>query len=159
MFKVGILALSLMFSSLCFAEPVQARSDIESDVMASFDSLVQASKALDVEQYLHHIDVDKFVGLNSDGTNWNSIYDFAPLITQGFPAISSITALEFPSVTISVIDQRTAVLVNEFVQTMRLKNGSVLTICGGGTQVWSRQQEKWKLVSISASNKPDSCKE
>lgn len=54
----------------------------------------------------------------------------------------------------SVIDSYTAVLVNEFVQSMTLKDGSIINVSGGGSQVWSKRSGNWKIVSVSASDKP-----
>jgi hypothetical protein len=38
---------------------------------------------------------------------------------------------------------------------MTLKNGSIINVSGGGSQVWSKQSGNWKIVSISASSKPN----
>lgn len=139
------------FSSSAESEKTQ----IEKEVLASFESLVQASRKLDSELYFQHFAADKFVGLNSDGTNWNSINDLAPLIINGFEAIEEITFLEFTNVKVSVIDNFTAILVNEYVQSMELKSGDMVNGAGGGTQVWSKRSGHWKIVSVSASNKPN----
>lgn len=40
------------------------------------------------------------------------------------------------------------------VDTMMLKTGDNVKVSGGGTQVWSSASGKWKLVSVSASDKP-----
>jgi ketosteroid isomerase-like protein len=127
---------------------------IEKEVLASFQSLVQASKDLDAKAYFAHFNEEKFVGLNSDGTNWNSINDLRPLITNGFAAIKEITLLTFTNVKVSVVNEQTAILVNEYIQSMELKNGSVVSSAGGGTQVWSKDNGSWKIVSVSASNAP-----
>ncbi len=52
----------------------------------------------------------------------------------------------------TVINPSTAILVNEYKQTIRLKNKNVVKQAGGGTQVWSKSGNAWKLVSISASD-------
>ncbi len=148
-FITVIFALSL--SCLAYANP----TDIEKEVLASFKSLVDASKRLDAENYFKHFDADKFVGLNSDGTNWNSINELVPVVNMGFSSIKEVISLEFPNVQVSVIDDYTAILVNEYSQSMLLKNGTSYTASGGGTQVWSKRSGQWKLVSVSASNKPN----
>lgn len=154
MFKLKFIIFLVI---LCMAPHSHAELNIEpieKEVMASFESLVQASQDLDSDGYFEHIDAEKFVGLNSDGTNWNSINDLKPLIEGGFAFVEKVILLEFTNVKISVINQSTAILVNEYKQSMKLKNGNIVNVAGGGTQVWSNQQGRWKLVSISASNKP-----
>ncbi|WP_334062736.1 YybH family protein [Alteromonas genovensis] len=144
------VVISLFFSSV---NAESKKSQIEKEILASFESLVQACRKLDSELYFQHFAADKFVGLNSDGTNWNSINDLAPLITNGFEAVEEITFLKFTNVKVSVIDNFTAVLVNEYVQSMELKSGDIIKAAGGGTQVWSKRSGHWKIVSVSASNK------
>lgn len=124
---------------------------IEKEVLASFQSLVQASKELDSNAYFAHFNEEKFIGLNSDGSNWNSINDLIPLITNGFAAINKITLLTFTNVKVSVINEQTAILVNEYVQSMELKDGSVVNSAGGGTQVWSKGNGKL-LASLRVTN-------
>ncbi len=68
--------------------------------------------------------------------------------------LGAYQSLKFPNVNVSVIDDNTAILVNEFTQTVLLRNGTTYTASGGGTQVWSKRSGQWKLVSVSASNKP-----
>jgi aspartokinase len=53
---------------------------------------------------------------------------------------------------VTVINPSTAILVNEYKQTILLKNTDTVQQSGGGTQVWSKSENKWKLVSISASD-------
>ena len=143
---------TLSFSSL--VSGASENSQIEQEVLESFESLVSASNKLDSELYFQHFDAEKFVGLNSDGTNWNSIHDLTPLIVNGFDAIETINSLNFTNVKVSVIDSYTVVLVNEFVQSMTLKDGSIINVSGGGSQVWSKRSGDWKIVSVSASDKP-----
>ncbi|WP_199608895.1 hypothetical protein [Flocculibacter collagenilyticus] len=45
-------------------------------------------------------------------------------------------------------------LVNEYIQSMKLHDGRIVNSAGGGAQVWSKQNGSWKIVSVSASNKP-----
>lgn len=145
-----VVVIGLSLSYFAHANP----SAVEKEVLASFHSLVDASKQLDVDRYFQHFDADKFIGLNSDGTNWNSIEELSPLIAIGFDSIHTVTLLEFPNIKVSVVDDYTAILVNEYTQSMLLKNGTSITVSGGGTQVWSKRTGQWKLVSVSASNKP-----
>lgn len=152
------LSLIIAFLTLCVAWATHATPDVkrvEQEVLASFQSLVEASRALDAERYFAHFDKDKFVGLNSDGSNWNSIDELVPLIKGGFSALKEVKKLSFNNVKVSVIDQNTAILVNEFVQTSELMDGRLVTGAGGGAQVWSKRSGAWKLVSFSASNKAE----
>ena len=85
-----VFALSLC----CLAQANPNHSDLEEEVLSSFQSLVEASKRLDTEAYFQHFDADKFVGLNSDGTNWNSMDELVPVINTGFSAIQKLNSLE-----------------------------------------------------------------
>ena len=125
---------------------------IEAEVMGAFTGLVDASKALDPGRYMAYIDDENFTGLSADGTVWHSIKDLEALIWSGFPMIEQIRSLEFRKVKVTVINQTTAILVNEFKQTILLKDKNVIEQSGGGTQVWSKDGSAWKLVSISASD-------
>lgn len=153
--KFLIVAIGLCLPWLANAESnlKPNTKSAEQEVLASFHSLVDASKKLDVKAYFQHFDADKFVGLNSDGTNWNSIDDLEPIINAGFGSVKKVISLEFPNVRVSMIDDYTAVLINEFTQTILLKSGNTFHLAGGGTQVWSKRSGQWKLVSVSASSK------
>ena len=146
---------SLLAVCLLCANTVSANQpNVEEQVLAAFKSLVEASRNLDSHAYFQHFDHNKFVGLNSDGTNWNSIDDLKPLIEGGFGSIASVNQLVFTNVRVSVIDTYTAILVNEYQQSVTLKSGDLVHLAGGGTQVWSKRSGQWKLVSVSGSNKP-----
>lgn len=131
----------------------EARSDqIEAEVTDVFQGLVAASKALDSDRYLEYIDKDKFTGLSADGKAWHSVKNLEELIVSGFPMVEKIIGLEFHNVKVTVINESTAILVNEYKQTILLKNQNIVKQSGGGTQVWSKTGNTWKLVSISASD-------
>ncbi|TDF37341.1 hypothetical protein EYS14_14405 [Alteromonadaceae bacterium M269] len=123
------------------------------EVQRQFESLVLSAKTLDTKAYFKHIDSDKFSGLNADGTNWTSINDLKAIVEPGFAFVEKIESLEFPHVHITVIDEHTAILVNEYEQQILLKDGTRVEDAGGGTQVWSKASGEWKLVSISAASK------
>ncbi len=127
---------------------------IESEVHQAFLGLVEASKALDVARYFDYFDKEKFTGLNADGTVWRSVKDLEALIVPGFSSVKRIISLEFSLVKITVINQSTAILINEYKQSIELKNGTVVEQAGAGTQVWSKANGAWKLVSVSDSDKP-----
>ena len=120
----------------------------------AFLGLVEASKALDADRYFAYFDQEKFTGLNADGTVWRSMKDFKALVAPGFATVKSINSLEFSKVKVTEINPTTAILINEFKQRIELKNGEVVEQAGAGTQVWSKASGVWKLVSVSASDKP-----
>lgn len=129
-------------------------AETERQVRHAFNGLVDASKSLDTLRYLSYVDAEHFVGLNANGTVWRSRDELSGSIQQAFDSIARVTSLDFTTVEISVIDDQTAVLVNEYEQALLLKTGETLRVAGGGAQVWSRATGDWKLVSISASNAP-----
>lgn len=150
--KVWVLA-SLIIISGCHTIKMEAidQRQVESDVLAAFQGLVKASESLDSKKYFAYFDREKFTGLNADGKVWHSIEGLESLIDSAFPMIEKSISLEFKNVKVTVLDQHTAILVNEFKQTLLLKNGSLVNQAGGGTQVWVKSQDSWKLVSVSAS--------
>jgi len=109
----------------------------------------------DIERYFQSFDDSKFIGLSAGGTVWDTIEDLRDVVGPGFEAVDAVESLVFTKVEISVIDPDTAVLVNEFQQISRLKNGTRVESFGGGSQVWSKGTGAWKLVSVSASSKPN----
>ena len=131
---------------------INASNPIEAEVMAAFQGLVDASTALDATRYFEFIDNEKFSGLSADGKAWHAFRDLEQVVAGGFPMVEKITSLEFANVKVTVINQSTAILVNEFKQEILLKDGSVVRQAGGGTQVWSKNGDAWKIVSISASD-------
>ncbi len=126
---------------------------IKEDVNLKFNELVEASKSLDFDRYMEFIDRENFLGLNPDGSVLHSGEELAQIYRPGFSMMEKIESLEFNKVKINVINKTTAVLVNEFNDCTRLKNGEKYSSEGGGLQVWSLKNDSWKLVSISSSNK------
>ncbi|MEW6991675.1 nuclear transport factor 2 family protein [Colwelliaceae bacterium 6441] len=124
---------------------------IEKEVLLAFNGLVDASKSLEAKRYFEYFDKEKFTGLNADGTVWHSIQELETMITQGFSMVEKVTALEFKNVKVTVISSDTAILVNEYIQSTFLKTGDIVKGAGGGTQVWVKSNNVWKLVSVSAS--------
>lgn len=158
MFK-NILSNTLFALSLIGASEGRAANpmpedtrQMEAEVIAAFRGLVEASKALDANRYLEYVDKEKFTGLGADGKVWHSRKNLETIVVSGFPMVDKIISLEFSNVKVTVINPSTAILVNEYQQTLLLKNKSIVKQAGGGTQVWSRSESGWKLVSISASN-------
>jgi len=125
---------------------------IEAEIIGAFRGLVDASEALDSSRYFEYIDKDKFTGLSADGKAWHTFKDLENVISTGFQMVERIIFLEFSNVKVTVINPSTAILVNEYKQTILLKNTDTVQQSGGGTQVWSKSENAWKLVSISASD-------
>lgn len=125
---------------------------VEVEVLDAFKGLIDASTSLDSNRYFEYFDKVNFTGLNVDGKVWHSIKNLEDLIVPGFSAVEKSISLEFYNVKVTVINPTTAILVNEYKQSILLKNGNVVEHSGGGTQVWSRSESAWKLVSVSASN-------
>ena len=125
---------------------------IEAEVKDAFRGLVEASTALDARRYFTFFDKDKFTGLGADGKVWHSIAPLEEVIALGFPMVERLMALEFSKVKVTAINPSTAILVNEYDQTILLKDKNIVKQSGGGTQVWSKSEAGWKLVSISASD-------
>ena len=66
--------------------------------------------------------------------------------------VENIVRLKFRNVKVTVINQSTAILVNEYQQTILLKNGDTVEQSGGGSQAWFKADNAWKLASIAASD-------
>lgn len=125
---------------------------IQTEVLEAFKGLVDACRALDARRYLDYLDKKKFTGLAADGRVWHAFKNIEDVISGGFAMIEKIVSLEFDQVKVTVLNPSTAILVNEFTQTILLKDGTSVEQSGGGTQVWLNTGEAWKLVSISASD-------
>ncbi len=157
-FKITAFIILLIIATGCTEEYMDltdnTKIEIESEVHDAFKGLVEASKSFDADRYLEYFDKEKFSGLNADGTVWHSMKDFEALIRSGFSMVEKSESLEFYNVKITVINQTTAILVDEYKDSVLLKNGELVQQAGGGTQVWSKSNGTWKLVSVSASDKP-----
>jgi hypothetical protein len=149
-----LFLFSLTSASGCSSVNIKSTNtqQIEAEVIDAFRGLVEASKALDASRYLAYIDKDKFTGSGADGRAWHSMKNLEDLILSGFPTVDKIISLEFSNIKVTVINPSTVILVNEFKQTILLKNKNIVRQSGAGTQVWSKSQNAWKLVSISASD-------
>lgn len=127
------------------------KHQIELEVLEAIKGLVDAVESLDSNRYFEYFDKEKFTGLNADGTVWHSIDDLEAIISSGFRVVEKNISLEFNKVKVTVINATTAILVNEYKQSILLKNSNIIEQAGGGTQVWFKSNGTWKLVSISAS--------
>jgi hypothetical protein len=134
-------------------EPLNTAA-IEQEVLNAFEQLISASKNLDTQAYFQLFDGQHFVGLGGNGSNWQSLEELRAIVESGFQAIERIDSLEFDRVKVSVIDEQTVLLINEYDQALTLKNGASIHAAGGGVQVWSKRKGEWKLISVSDSAKP-----
>jgi ketosteroid isomerase-like protein len=157
--KELLFLCAILFVTSCSAiknhSPVDVSTkSLKQEVEKEFQGLAAAIERLDMDAYLSYFDDEKFSGLNADGTNWTSLDALKAVVMPGFAFVEKVESLTFPHVHISVIDNNTVILVNEYEQVMLLKSGSRVSDAGGGTQVWSKSSGQWKLVSVSASAKP-----
>lgn len=144
----SVLALA---GSAALAEPAYDAEAVRAEVQSAFASLVNASRALDIDEYLDHVDRDRFTALNADGTVVHSFAEWADAIRGHFAVLETYEALEFDRVKVTVLDADTAILVNQYRAVVRLVSGETIEAEGGGTQVWHRTDGVWKLVSVSSS--------
>jgi hypothetical protein len=151
--EVVVVAVLMLFTPGCSAKRMETERTrlVETEVLEAFNELVEASRALDSQRYFACFDKEKFTGLNVDGKVWHSIEALERLVSPGFSQVEEVVSLEFHNVKVTVVNPATAILVNEFRETSRLKDGTVVTQAGGGVQVWARSGSTWKLVSVAAS--------
>ncbi|MEP0972910.1 MAG: nuclear transport factor 2 family protein [Balneola sp.] len=155
----NVLMLVLALSSLMFCGQQDIKlsesekNRIKTEVKKSFESLVESTKKQDWDSYFDHFDQKNFTGLNADGTVWESFEEFKESVHPVFQMIESSDSLEFTNVKITALDHNTAILINQYKQKIVLNGGQEIRAAGGGTQVWSKVSDNWKLVSISSSSK------
>ena len=138
---------------------VADKSEIEDAVDEAFKGLIEAAKSLDVDRYIKFFSKEKFTSLNEDGTVFHSLDEFEDAYKKAIAGVKSYESLEFNKVKITVVDKSTAILVNEFEAKVILKSGETVSALGAGTQVWSKIEDSWKLVSVSSSSRSPSEKE
>jgi len=126
------------------------KAAIREEVRTEFQGLIEAAKSLDPERYLAYFDKDNFTGLNANGTVTHSLEEFANQYRRSLPLFDRYEYLEFFKVKITVLNRSTAILVNEFQADIQLREGSLISLSGGGSQVWHRKNGAWKLVSVSS---------
>ncbi len=147
-----VLLLIIPFSSCKKEQNLLNETEIKESVNRAFLGLVEATRSLDFDRYRSYFDEEKFSGLSADGTIIRSFSEFEELYKPGFEMIEEFESLVFDSIHITVIDEHTVILVNEYHDQVRLKSGEVMDGKGGGTQVWSDLTGSWKLVSVSSSS-------
>ncbi len=138
------------------AQPLtsQQEAEITEQVMDAFESLVSASKTLETEPYLEHFSKDRFTA-SLDGSVLLSYSELEQLYAEQVPAVKAYLSLEFETVKVSVLNRYTAVLVNEYAETILLASGDTVSFAGSGAQVWGLEGSKWRLFNVSGSLKSD----
>ena len=138
-------------SNLQAAEPLDHASVIR-EVRARFDGLADAARSLDTDVYLSFFDRTTFSSLNADGSVFGSLEPFADTYGASLEQVERYLDLDFGEVHVQPITRDVAILVNEYVASVQLKNGEVVQAAGGGTQVWSKVRGEWLLVNVSSSS-------
>jgi len=126
---------------------------IESEVNRAFEELAVAAQSLNIDEYLGFFDREKFTSLNDNGSVFHSFSDFESLYRQQIPALKKYNSLEFKNVKITVLNNSTAILVNEYTAEVVLQSGDAVSAGGAGAQVWSKASGAWLLVNVSGSMK------
>lgn len=147
-------SILVLAASASIAEPSYDEDAVTADVRSAFASLVKAAEALDVDEYLNHFDRDRFTALNADGTVVHSFSEWEDAIGSQFAALEAYESLDFDRVKITALNADTAILVNEYRAIVLLASGETVSAKGGGTQVWRRTDDDWKLVNVSSSVRP-----
>jgi len=152
-----LLLISLFATTGCVQNTMyldkNSELQVESEVKQVFEGLVVAARSLNIENYLSFFDKKKFTSLNDDGSVFHSFSEFEDVYRQQIPALEKYNSLEFTNVKITVLNNSTAILVNEYRAEVVLKSGDTVSAGGAGTQVWSKASGAWLLVSVSGSMK------
>ena len=126
---------------------------IHNEVDQAFRRLVDSILSMDIEQYFSFFDHELYTALNANGSVTHSFKMFSDLFREQINYVEAYKALSFHNVKITVLDDKSAVLVNEFEAKVHLKEGQVISTAGAGTQVWSKHSGTWKLVHVANAEK------
>ena len=146
-FALLILASCYSISSHASSSDSEA---IKQEVQNAFQGLVTAFENLDMEAYFSYFDKEKFSGLNADGKHWTSFDEIKANVEPSFATIAEVESLVYTTTHITIIDDNTVILLNQYKQRLLMKNGSITSDDGSGMQVWSQRKGRWQLVSLSA---------
>ena len=128
-------------------------SSLKAEVKTEFDRLVLAAKTLDHDSYLSFFNAEQFTALNADGTTISDFKAFRDWYRPQMQAVREYNRLTFDPVSITILDARNAVLINEYIAEVVLTSGEVVTASGAGAQFWNKDTGDWKLVHVSSSSK------
>jgi len=126
---------------------------IESEVKQAFKALAVSARSLNIDNYLGFFDREKFTSLNDNGSVFHSFSEFEKSYRQQIPFLKKYNSLEFTNVKITVLNNSTAILVNEYAAEVVLQSGDTVSAGGAGSQVWSKASGSWLLVNVSGSAK------
>ncbi len=124
------------------------------EINHAFSGLVKAARSLDTKQYFNFFDHERYTALNSDGSVTHSFLEFQKNFSQQIAFIEAYKTLQFHNVKITVLDCKTALLINEYSATIKLKSNQIIQAEGAGTQLWSKKSGHWKLLHVAGSEKP-----
>ena len=155
--KTVIAALLLFIMVGCVHKKSEASNEpyeeVVLEVNAAFNGLIEAVKSLDTGRYFQFFDEGRFTSMNADGTVFHNLTDFKDPYREQIAMIQKYESLQFQNVKVTVVNNTTAVLVNEYQASVVLKSGEKVLAAGAGTQVWSKATGVWKLINISSSSK------
>jgi ketosteroid isomerase-like protein len=130
------------------------KTAIHKEVDQAFRGLVDAILAMDTEQYFGFFDPKLYTALNANGSVTHSFKLFSDLFREQINFVEAYKELSFHNVKITVLDEKNAVLVNEFEAKVHLKEGNqIISTAGAGTQVWAKHSGEWKLVHVASAEK------
>ena len=124
--------------------------NIENEVTIAFNGLVKSSKDFDFDGYQSYFSKELFTELKPDGTTLLSFDEFEKDYRPQFAIPEKYLSLNFKSVRVTVLNQTTATLTNEFEAVILLKSGEQVATSGGGLQVWSKVNDQWKIVGLAS---------
>lgn len=146
------LALTFLLGA-CVSEqrikPSLQQSDIKSEIKLTFYELVHAARLNESEQYFSFFEPNAFTAMSSDGSVIPTFAAFRLIYDPQLAAIENYISLDFETVEIQIIDQKTAILLNEYNAELILVSGEHVSASGAGVQVWVKRSDQWKLAHVT----------
>lgn len=147
----NLALLSLL--GACVSEPAITSSwqpvDVKSEIEFAFRELVDAAQSNDTEQYFSFFEPDAFTAISEDGSIIPTFEAFKLIYGPQFTAVENYIGLDFETVEIRLIDERTAILLNEYTAELVLISGERVSTTGAGVQVWVKPNDQWKLAHVT----------
>jgi len=132
----------------CASNPTA--EETKAEVLLQFNGLVDAVESLDAQAYYGFFDQSNFTA-QFGGVTLDSFADFKTIYDSYLPSLQGYLSLDFPVVEVRVINESSAVLINEYLEVVLTVSGDTLRNSGSGTQVWKKTGREWKLVHVAAS--------
>ena len=152
--KTVLMALVFIsFIGIALSAQASEYKAIEDAIKSRFDGLARAAQSLNIAAYRAFFDEAYFTALNADGTVTHNLDSFLKSYAVGTDSIEFYQSLAFSNVKVTVLNDTTAILVNEYKANLLLKNGMTVEAEGAGSQVWSFSDGEWFLVSVASSAK------